>query len=330
LKKSKVTHYRTLIGILISIIGLYLGFRKFDGREFLTALAGADLWYYLAAMLLMVLVTGLRAWRWQYLLRPLKPMPYRHVFAATMICYFGNNVFPLRMGEILRSYSLGKMENVSAVAVFGTVIVERVLDTIIFALILIAAAIFFPGLPGWVRMGSTGAVIIVVIFVVLLYILRTRQGKLRDFAKRKIAGLSRGKMSKLIDNFINGILTLRSSPHLAKIALQSIIIWVLSIVNIWVAGLAMDISLSVENLLLVFIVTSAIISIPSAPGYVGTYHAGLIGILTLLGFELALSQAFAVILHSVGFLSLTSIGVFYFIKYHVRVREAKILASDET
>ncbi|MCK4689285.1 MAG: hypothetical protein KAT41_03205, partial [Candidatus Marinimicrobia bacterium] len=65
----------------------------------------------------------------------------------------------------------------------------------------------------------------------------------------------------------------------------------------------------------------AIISIPSSPGYIGTYHAGVIGVLLFIGLDLSLSQAIAVVLHAVGFLSLTLIGLIYFIKYHVSIKE---------
>ena len=41
-----------------------------------------------------------------------------------------NNIFPLRMGEVVRSWYLARETGASAAALFGTVILERVIDTV--------------------------------------------------------------------------------------------------------------------------------------------------------------------------------------------------------
>jgi len=272
-------------------------------------------------MLILVFTIFLRAWRWKYLVLPLKKMPLRDLFAAEMICYFGNNVFPLRMGELLRSYSLSKMSGISAVSIFGTVVMERILDLLVFAVILILSMIFLPKMPVWVKYSGIGASIIIVIFGMLLYISGLEKGFLKSYLKRNFKIFSVTKVTNLLGKFIKGLFALKSTPHLGLIAVQSAIIWILCIFVTWVIGASFNMYFSIENLLLIFFITSAIISIPSSPGYIGTYHAGAIGILLFIGLDLSLSQAIAVVLHAVGFLSLTLIGLIYFIKYHVSIKE---------
>jgi uncharacterized membrane protein YbhN (UPF0104 family) len=82
-------------------------------------------------------------------------------------------------------------------------------------------------------------------------------------------------------------------------------------------------------LVIIFFVTSAIVSVPSAPGYVGTYHAATIGILVFLGLELSLAQALAVIMHAVGFISLTAFGLVFFLKYQINVRDTAELYAEK-
>jgi len=322
LKKGRFFNYKTLLGFLVSLLGLYLGFRKFDGAAFLDSMAKANLALYALAMVIMIFTIFLRAWRWQYLVRPLKKIPMKDMFAADMICYFGNNVFPLRLGEILRCYALSKVSGLSAVSIFGTVVLERLLDTIVFAVILILSALIFPGMPSWIRLSTWGAIIFVVIFLILFYIIRAKQVKLMDFVKQRLRFLSVGRFGRIFDHFVDGILTLRATPHLGLLTLQSIVIWGISIFVFWLVGVSLNIYFSMENLALLFIVTSAIISVPAAPGYVGTYHAGAIGVLMLLGYDLTASQTLAVLLHAVGFISLTVIGLIYFLKYNVNINEA--------
>ena len=73
---------------------------------------------------------GARGARWRALLAPIAPLPYRRVLGYTYIGYLANNVLPARLGELYRSHALGEGEGVSRTTVLGTVVVERVVDTV--------------------------------------------------------------------------------------------------------------------------------------------------------------------------------------------------------
>ena len=53
-----------------------------------------------------------RAWRWHYLLGPIKKIPTETMFPITTIGYMGNNVYPARAGEVLRAVILRRREGV--------------------------------------------------------------------------------------------------------------------------------------------------------------------------------------------------------------------------
>ena len=77
-----------------------------------------------------LLVQYLRALRWRYLTDPIRPLPTGPLFRAVSVGFMANNIFPLRMGEVVRAWYLARETGVSAAAVFGTVILERVIDTL--------------------------------------------------------------------------------------------------------------------------------------------------------------------------------------------------------
>lgn len=318
---------KAVLGIGISLGGLYLGFRKFDAAEFLAALRSTNLLLFAAAMLVMVFQVFLRAMRWRYLILPLQnPSPLRHVFGAQMVCYFGNHVFPLRFGEILRSYALNQTTGLPVVSVFGTVVIERLLDLLFFLIILpLTVLTLFPVGPEWLRWSGGGAAGLLLLLIVVFFLLRRNRNKIARLLNRRLTGTPYGKLLQPLRNFSQGLATLRGTPHLGTIALLTLIIWVVSLLNVWVAGLAVNISLGFANLLLLFFVTSAIIAVPSAPGYVGTYHAGAIGVLLYMGYELSQAQVTAVILHAVGFIALTLIGFCYFMRYHLQVSASAVV-----
>ena len=54
-----------------------------------------------------------RTWRWRYLLRPVaEEIPTLRLFPTVVIGYMGNNIYPARIGEVLRSFVLNRDEEV--------------------------------------------------------------------------------------------------------------------------------------------------------------------------------------------------------------------------
>ena len=317
---KKLISPKTLFAFAISILGLYLGFRKFDSSEFLSYLRQTNLWIFILSMVVMVFMIGLRGWRWKYSILPISNLPVKQVFEMEMIGYFGNHVFPFRLGEVLRAYAMGKTRNIPISAIFGTIVLERTLDVLTFIIILISGAIFFPGMPNEVRIGGLVGGIAVLILFILAYISNLKKVALKNYFMRKIKMSGDSKIGRTIKSFWQGLTTLRQTPHLGLIIFQSLLIWVVNIGNFWLMGASLQVYFDLSALLLIFFVTSAIISVPSAPGYVGTYHAATIGILVFLGLELSKAQAVAVIMHAVGFISLTTLGLFYFLKYQLNFK----------
>jgi uncharacterized protein (TIRG00374 family) len=66
-----------------------------------------------------------RAWRWHYLLRPLKKIKTSSMFPVVAIGYMGNNIYPYRAGELLRAAVLKRREGIPISASLATIIVER-------------------------------------------------------------------------------------------------------------------------------------------------------------------------------------------------------------
>ncbi|MCF7740589.1 MAG: flippase-like domain-containing protein [Candidatus Marinimicrobia bacterium] len=321
MKKKLFLNYKSLIGLLISFLGLYLGFRKFDIEEFFDAMASANLLYFLAAMAIMVFLIFLRAWRWKYILAPVKKIALRRTFATEMIGYFGNNVFPLRLGELLRSYSLGKSEEISSVTAFGTIVVERSLDTLAFVVIMLIGAMTYENMPDWVQQGAQIGIIGFGVLLIILVVLILNKKNLEAFIENKFGKYSDTKIFQFLENLIHGLVALKRNPYTVVILAQSLLIMVVNIFFFWVIGLIFGNYLALSAVLLIYFVTSAVIAVPSSPGYVGTYHAGAIGILQVLGFGLSEAQALAVIMHAAGFIPLTIIGGIYFMKYHININE---------
>jgi uncharacterized protein (TIRG00374 family) len=119
------------LGVLISGFFLYLVLHKLHWVDFWEALKTANYWWLLPGVAVYFVGVWVRAWRWHYLLRPLKSISTRTMFPIVAIGYMGNNIYPARAGEVLRAVVLKRRQGVPVSASLATVIVERIFDGVV-------------------------------------------------------------------------------------------------------------------------------------------------------------------------------------------------------
>ena len=151
---------RGAIGIAISVAAVWILIGSVDvGAAFEVLRKASPIW-----VVVMVITATLdiasRGARWRVLLAPIAALPYRRVLAYTLIGYLANNVLPARLGELYRSHALGEGEGISRTTVLGTVVVERIVDTVMVVAIAAAAVLILS-----VRGVMSNAVLIGLAFV---------------------------------------------------------------------------------------------------------------------------------------------------------------------
>ena len=117
-----------LLSLIAGVIILYLVFRKIDLREFADALSQTR-WEWIGAALLCGLLSHwFRGLRWALLAEPLGHRPSAiKAFYAVMSGYLANLALP-RLGEITRCLLLARKTPLGLSALFGSVVLERLLD----------------------------------------------------------------------------------------------------------------------------------------------------------------------------------------------------------
>ncbi|MDH3253258.1 MAG: flippase-like domain-containing protein, partial [Ignavibacteria bacterium] len=134
-----------LLSAFLTILFLYLAFRGTDFDGLFRSLAAVEYSWIVVYIAILFLSHAFRAWRWRYLLEPIKTrISMRNLFSGVMIGYLMNNVLP-RAGELVRPYSLAKLESVPRSSALGTIVVERIMDTIAFLLLLLILPIVYIG-----------------------------------------------------------------------------------------------------------------------------------------------------------------------------------------
>lgn len=313
------------IGFFLSAVGLYYAFRDMDFAQLVDTILKVNYGWVAAAMILMVFCVGIRAERWRLILIPFEKIKLHPLFGSTMIGYFGNGILPFRLGEVLRAYSVASYTTLTPSSSFGTIVLERILDMVGLVMMI---AIFAPTVQS--DLLSTELLLAVggmtlLIFAVILWIGKSHsQFHDRVIHWRMFESKLGQRILSLLNNVLNGITALKDTNHAGMIIFHTLFLWALYYMSVWFVVKATGVELSWSAMGIVLISTTLAIVVPSAPGYVGTYHWAAIQVLTLVyNIERTEAQAFAVVIHAIGFLPLLVIGAAYFIKGSIRFQDLK-------
>ena len=312
-----------IFSLVVSILGLYYAFNKVNVGELWFYLKSANIFYIIIASSLIIFSIAIRAERWQLLLEPIKVISFRPLFSSVMIGYFGNAVMPFRFGELLRAYSIGSMKNIDISAAFGTILLERLLDMLGLVFTMFIFSWFYP-----FEHGGRNAMVFISLSSILVFCfiiwLGSRQSQIIPNLK-KLSIFDKPFLQKLltiINNIVDGLTSIKDTKHVGQIILHTIFMWVVYFFVTYSVILATNISINWVGVGIILISTSLALAIPAAPGGVGTYHAAAVYILTSYFFvDRVESQAFAVILHAVGFLPLLLIGFLFFIRSSLHFKD---------
>ena len=327
-----------LFSIVLTLGFLYAAFQGTDKEQLLAAIASADYQWLLVMFLLLMLSHCLRSWRWRYLLDPIKKgIGIRNLFSGVMVGYLINNILP-RAGELVRPYTIGKLESVSRSAALGTIVVERMMDTASFLLLLTLIPVVYDGhlKEAFPWLGEAGLVVSIV--MVATFSLITFLMMRRDIADRITGSLSRvfpssmqNRIKRIVNSFLDGFLFLKHPRNFLPIFILSAGVWLLYIAMTKAAfhALHLEGQLGWRASIVVLAISSIGIAVPT-PGSTGGYHfftAQTLTKLFLVPDEVALG--FATLTHGIGYIGVTIIGLYFFIKDHVKVSEAVNEGKDQ-
>lgn len=310
--KGKVTQF--IISLAISIGALWLAFRNMEWEAFREAVASGDILFISLGSVVLLASIPLRGIRWRIFMEPVSKVSVRLTSEATIVGYFGNNVLPFRLGELLRSYIVARQISAPVSQVFGTVIVDRVVDFLT-ALVLIAGLPFIGAVPESLRQP-----------VILVVGISIGMAAVTVWLARREAGIPflSGRLKSLADNLYLGFTSLRHGRHYLVLAVTTLVLWFLYLLSIHVTQYAMGLGLSLADSYLVLVIVTLTLMVPAAPGYVGTYHAAAVLALNgIFAVDLPRAQATAVVLHAISYIPYTIIGAIFYLRAHVRIREVR-------
>lgn len=320
----KIKRWHIVLGILISAVFLFLAFRKIEFNQLWQYLRAAKWAWVLLGLVFYFMGVWVRTWRWQVLLKPLKHLSRRQLFPVVCIGYMGNNVYPARAGEVLRSILLKQSDDVPISGSLATIVVERLFDGItILALVLLNFRQFVQIAPDeeWVSRIQTGSILvagifglILIVFLAMLFLPKQTQAVSGWLINKLLPAKLRPKVSGILDKFIEGLRVLRSPGQSLLVLALSMLVWVLEGGLYWGVMKALGLDLSFMSLLLVEGVVNLVLLIPAAPGGLGTFDAAARFMLSLFGIPAELALGYALMLRVALWIPITALGAIFFVK----------------
>ena len=296
---------RAALGIGISVVALALVVRSVDlGAAWDVLRRAQPQWI----ALLVAFVTAdvlMRAVRWRVLLAPLADVPFRATLSSLLVGYLANNVLPARLGEIVRSHDLGERTDVSRSTILGTIVVERVVDTVVVVAIAAVAILVLS-----VR-GIVASAVLVGLAVTALLVVGIAVGMVAHRlpgADRLAAFIGRWpRVRHILRRLREGLSIASDIRTMAAAVLLSVGSWSCTVLAFAAAAQAIGVEPTIGQAALLAAGTNLATAIPAAPGYVGTFELAAVTIAGSVGIGAEPALAFAVLVHATTLL-LTSAG----------------------
>lgn len=328
-----------LISTLLLALFLYLAFRNVNLSELADILKSTNYLYVFIGMSIGA-VGGMivRSFRWRVLLHPVKAnIKFKSLFSSTAIGYMMNNLIP-RSGEVARPHLLGKNEEISRAAAFGTIIIERIIDTVMFLLMFGLALIYFKNRisNAFPEMSSAvimlAALMFLMLFCILFMMFKTELSMriIKIFTKFLPEKL-RLKTEKIFSSLVYGFDVLKKPDLLIKIAFYSVLLWLVYLIstfipfysfNIFVnSGAGLPEQLWNANLLLVLINVSMFVPAPAGTG--PFHYVCKVTLVSIFLVSEAKALGYATATHLMNYMIYLIIGLYYFVKSNYKISELK-------
>lgn len=334
--------WKTALGLGISGLFLWWTFHGEDLGAIGRRLGSADLlWLGLAGA---ISTAGglIRALRWRLLLAPLGVTTSLYSrWSALNIGFMVTNVYPGRLGELVRPLALSRMTPVSVSGALGSVVLERVLDTVALVLLLLLTLLLptFPsdatvlGRP--IGLAATGAIFLAIAALVFLGLIIAWPSALLSTIHRLTAFLPEHVtegMAEKVESFVQGLQLLRQPAALSQALGWSLLLWVWMAASFWAGFRAFGIELGGIAALFTQCAVSVFVAIPAGPGFIGTMQAGIaVSVQEVFGITAEQTLSLAVGYHLAGYIPVTALGLYYASKLGLRMKsvESEVEAAFE-
>jgi uncharacterized protein (TIRG00374 family) len=340
MKKRRVA---LIVGILVSCVGLWWALRGVEWTKVREAFSTTRL-YAWSVPVAIVTVAGmwLRGARTYFLLRHEARLDQWPLFKITTIGFCYNSILPLRAGEVIRAFLLGKEKGLGFVKAAASLVVERVYDLIAillcfgFALMSVKIATDMEvDVLGWSLKGESirpitekSVYLGVLLIAGILFMLFERTRRLVTGTIERLPALPsaiKEKLLAVVESFSSGLRSVRDPGAVTATLVLSLLNWLSVALSIWLLQFGfreLSGQMSMSESIAFMVVICFAVTLPSGPAYFGMYEAGGVFAFLALGLsqDKSLALSFTLAIHLIQVVSIVALGLFFAFGKHLSVR----------
>lgn len=271
-------------------------------------------WWMLLSLAFGILPQMARAWRWKMALEPLGEHPRRTSCTDAIFMSYAASLVVPRVGEVTRCGTLKTADGVSFTKSLGTVVTERLVDSLL--MLLFTGMAFLLQLPMFLRFLSetntnfndlvhrfTGTGYLVTLICIFAALIAS------VIAIRRFSFFKKGR--DMLQDMWEGILSLRKVRNLPLYLFYSVLIWVGYFLHFYIAFFCFDFTthLSVGAAFLIFCVGTFAVLVPT-PNGAGPWHFAVKTMLVLYGVAEPQAIMFALTVHTIQTALVVLLGAF--------------------
>jgi uncharacterized protein (TIRG00374 family) len=302
------------ITVIVLAVSLYYALKDVQAEELFKAFSQANYWWVFLSIPPVLLSHWVRGKRWVTFMEPIKKnVSSLHAFSAVMIGNSLNSMIP-RSGELVRPYVMSRREDMKMSTVLATVFMERVIDVVTLALLIVIVFYFlyeivsnaFPELASkltWAFLPLIGLTVLMVLM------LKTSLGeKMMALMVRPFSESFYIRLKGLLSSFNDGFAVLSTPSMYLRILFETIGIWLLYAVPMYFVFFAFNLKgqydMGVIDALIIMVIGAMAYTVAPTPGAIGVYHVMVQTLLTeLYGFSIEHATAYAFVAHAISFLT---------------------------
>jgi uncharacterized protein (TIRG00374 family) len=295
------------IGIAISLLLILIVMRQVDVVNISQALRQTSVFWLLIALVFYWAEILIRILRWKRILTSVNSkIRYSSISNSFCVSAAANNIFPFRIGDILRAHLVGIQRSISRYSLMGTIVFEKLID--VTAVLLLTFLGAFGVLS---QLGAMSKVVFAFLFCCVglailggIYLLiknRFLSNKLMVFFHNRLG------------HFKKGFGILLNPKNLSLVVLETVLIWSFNTLAIWAIIKSLGVSLSVSEVLMLEGITGLAAAIPSAPAGIGTLQYAFLIAFGMMHLDKSVGVAASLLIQGVLLGSITLVGVLIFI-----------------
>ena len=304
---------RIAVSVAMSALFLWLAVRGVHWEDAAAALRGANYVWVVLMLPVTVWTLFIRAQRWRVFLHDVGVPPLRPLVSATNIGFMANMVLPLRIGEVIRPVLLSRRAHLSLSGVLASVLLERIFDmfTILF---LFGVSVSLVTVSDQVRQWGwmlTGLAVAVAAVIVLIRVEERLFLRIARWGANLLPGQAGDSAYQFAEGFVRALEMLDSPIAYVKAFAWSLYLWV-AISAVYVFGFwafHMDVP-ELRGALVMTTLVAIAVSVPSAPGFIGSFQLGCVLGLRIFGVNESAALAFSLIVHLSQFVGVIGAGLY--------------------